>query len=280
MAKLSFGIPYNPVFGNVVVQGSTGVTFSTSGAGDFFHGGGSVTGASGAVTIGTAANRNITLAPNGSGKIIVGDNSADNSVMIFKGNTNYPGVLYIQGDPTKSASTDLIFSGNRFGVPGGFQFYGDHHMVFSGPVLFGTSTLSSNGIIQLTPSTLASGGIAWGTRAAEVIYRTANDQATIGFTTLTFSGGLVNKTNVQTTSYQILVTDYLVVANSGSSLNLTLPATPTTGQTYVLKNKNSGVATIVGNGANLYTTSAVSSYPLSNGDSATAIFDGTVWCIV
>ncbi len=83
--------------------------------------------------------------------------------------------------------------------------------------------------------------------------------------------------SIKTGNYTVTTADDCIICNSGSSLTVTMPATPNFGQQVYIKNKNSGVATIDGNGKNIYTTSSVSTTTMNAGDHLVLIYDGTLW---
>ena len=76
--------------------------------------------------------------------------------------------------------------------------------------------------------------------------------STDGSGTLSFitSGGLYNAWLVKTSAYTALSGDQIVV-NSGSAVTITLPASPSVGDTVILKNVGAGLVTIARNGSNI-----------------------------
>ena len=64
------------------------------------------------------------------------------------------------------------------------------------------------------------------------------------------SGGLYNTWLVKTGNYTALSGDQIVV-NSGSAVTITLPASPSVGDTVVIKNVGAGLVTIGRNGSNI-----------------------------
>lgn len=115
------------------------------------------------------ANQNITVAPSGTGAtILAGSNkrlAATNSVSVVAPiiELDPSNRVLIAAAGTGSNSVD-IFSGSQIRFQTG-----------ASALLLGTTTDSANGRIQLASHANNAGGIAFGTRAAEVIYRTAND---------------------------------------------------------------------------------------------------------
>lgn len=100
---------------------------------------------------------------------------------------------------------------------------------------------------------------------------------------ITAKGLRVAVTASQTTTYQVLVTDYIIQADSTSAgFTITLPASPTTGDTYIIKDIG-GVAvtnniTISGNGNNIDTTST---YTMNiNNQSITVVYGSSKWLII
>jgi len=74
-----------------------------------------------------------------------------------------------------------------------------------------------------------------------------NGSGTLSFIT---SGGLYNAWLVKTSAYTALSGDQIVV-NSGSAVTITLPASPSVGDTVVLKNVGAGLVTLGRNGSNI-----------------------------
>ena len=76
--------------------------------------------------------------------------------------------------------------------------------------------------------------------------------STDGSGTLSFitSGGLYNAWLVKTSAYTALSGDQIVV-NSGSAVTITLPASPSVGDTVILKNVGAGLVTLARNGSNI-----------------------------
>jgi len=74
-----------------------------------------------------------------------------------------------------------------------------------------------------------------------------NGSGTLSFIT---SGGLYNTWLVKTSAYTALSGDQIVV-NSGSAVTITLPASPSVGDTVVLKNVGAGLVTLGRNGSNI-----------------------------
>jgi len=71
-----------------------------------------------------------------------------------------------------------------------------------------------------------------------------------GVTSWITSGGLYNTWLVKISAYTALSGDQIVV-NSGSAVTITLPASPSVGDTVVLKNVGAGLVTIGRNGSNI-----------------------------
>ena len=71
-----------------------------------------------------------------------------------------------------------------------------------------------------------------------------------GVTSWITSGGLYNTWLVKISAYTALSGDQIVV-NSGSAVTITLPASPSVGDTVVLKNVGAGLVTLGRNGSNI-----------------------------
>jgi hypothetical protein len=148
-----------------IIQNSN-VTLADSGTAFVFS-------AEGGITAG-GANSNITLTPGGPG-LIVGSRPIQlpNTLgyrILSSGAVSVP-LLTLNADDSLSVGSSTTIGAIRFfaGAAESVRF------TTAGTSLFGTTTDSSNGRIQLATHTTSAGGIAWGARAAEVIYRTAND---------------------------------------------------------------------------------------------------------
>lgn len=99
---------------------------------------------------------------------------------------------------------------------------------------------------------------------------------------VTSLGRRVKVTNT-TTSYAVLATDEVIsVGTTASAPTITLPASPTTGDTYVIKDANGNAAARninISGGANLIDVSTT--YVISaNYGVATVVFNGTKWITV
>ena len=88
------------------------------------------------------------------------------------------------------------------------------------------------------------------------------------------SGGAYNAWLIKTGAYTALPGDQLIV-NSGSAVTITLPASPSAGQTVVLKNRGAGLVTVGRNGSNLNSTASDGS--LATGASSQLVYiDSTI----
>ena len=88
------------------------------------------------------------------------------------------------------------------------------------------------------------------------------------------SGGAYNAWLIKTGAYTALPGDQLIV-NSGSAVTITLPASPTAGQTVVLKNRGAGLVTVGRNGSKINSTGSDGS--LATGASSQLVYvDGTI----
>jgi hypothetical protein len=135
-------------------------------------------------------NQNITLTPSGTGtsagKLALPIGGTRTSYFgVDPGDANYHALwLGLTVAPTTlnytldANGTNLYInrpsaSGDTFFAANGSAFA--KFAATSNSLLLGTTTDSSNGRIQLATHTTSAGGVSWGTRAAEVVYRTAND---------------------------------------------------------------------------------------------------------
>jgi len=91
------------------------------------------------------------------------------------------------------------------------------------------------------------------------------------------------KVTTTTIAYQVLVTDHIVsVGTTAGAINITLPLSPTTGDTYTVKDANGSATanniTILGNGNNIdATTNSVIS---TNYGTVTVVYNGSKWITV
>ena len=88
------------------------------------------------------------------------------------------------------------------------------------------------------------------------------------------SGGAYNAWLIKTGAYTALPGDQLIV-NSGSAVTITLPASPSAGQTVVIKNRGAGLVTVGRNSSNINSTASDGS--LATGESSQLVYvDGTI----
>lgn len=88
------------------------------------------------------------------------------------------------------------------------------------------------------------------------------------------SGGAYNAWLIKTGAYTALPGDQLIV-NSGSAVTITLPASPSAGQTVVIKNRGAGLVTVGRNSSNINSTASDGS--LATGASSQLVYvDGTI----
>jgi len=93
------------------------------------------------------------------------------------------------------------------------------------------------------------------------------------------NGAVTISKSTPTDTYVVLATDHLVLCNKTSAFNVTLPAASGSGRELIIKNINTGVATICGNGAD--TIDGSNTFALNNQYDGVTIIDAAanVWYI-
>ena len=96
----------------------------------------------------------------------------------------------------------------------------------------------------------------------------------------TFTSGIAVKTAVKTTTYTVGAGDYYIIGNHATvPFTVTLlAASSNTGKEYKFKNKGAANMTVDATAlGQIYTTSAVNTLVMANGDAATLTSDGATW---
>ena len=101
--------------------------------------------------------------------------------------------------------------------------------------------------------------------------------------TIQATGGQLLGVTLTSTNYTVLVSDYLISVDAQSGpINITMPASPSTGAEFIVKDANGNAGTnnitILGNGHNV--DGASSFVMTSNYESITLIYNGSKWSIV
>jgi hypothetical protein len=148
----------------------------------------------------------------------------------------------------------------------------------SGDATINTST----GALTLASITTDSGPIG-STTTVPVITTDAKGRVTaLSSAAIAFPTTLNLQTTITPSNYAALSTDCMIVCTQSAAITITLPASPTAGNTYFVKDK-SGTAitnniTVSGNGKNI---DGASTYVISlNYESAGFVFDGLSWNIM
>ncbi len=112
---------------------------------------------SGNVGIGTTAPF-VPLVVNGNVQFGYSSSAADQGAKLVVQGESTGAAMYIQGNAARSASTDLIYSVNRYGIAGGFQMFGDHSMLIgsTGKEFKYVGSTGNVGIGTTSPSRLLS----------------------------------------------------------------------------------------------------------------------------
>jgi len=212
-------------------------------------------------------------------------NNQGNNVVFF---TNSAGSVLTVASTTASTSSTtgaLVVSGG-VGIAGalnaGTTSVLREHALTGGDLGSGTTILQLKNYNGTTRFNFRGDGVLV---ASAGVASTSNTTGTIIVTggvgisgTLAVGGGKIQNTSTQSTTYTLVTTDYFIAYTGTGGHTLTLPSTPITGQTYVIKNKGSGSAiTISGNGTTIWTTSGVASFTMAVGDFCTLIYDGATW---
>jgi len=99
--------------------------------------------------------------------------------------------------------------------------------------------------------------------------------------TLTTGASRIIKALVTATGITLDATHHLISTTNGVPITLTLPASPITGQTYMVKSKGAGQVTIAAAAGNtLFTNAAVTTFVLNTGDATIVTYDGATWVVM
>ena len=235
------------------------------------------------------ATRTVTIAPNTVNKVWIIDNATtgNQSIVISQGSgasITIPNgqckVVYTDGAGSGAAVIDALADLNLSGTT----------TIANASITNGTFTgsqvdITSQGDIRLQDST---GGQYVALQAPATVASNVTltlpatdgtaDQvlSTDGAGVLDWvtSGGAYNAWLIKTGAYTALPGDQLIV-NSGSAVTITLPASPSAGQTVVLKNRGAGLVTVGRNSSNINSTASDGS--LATGASSQLVYvDGTI----
>ena len=235
------------------------------------------------------ATRTVTIAPNTVNKVWIIDNATtgNQSIVISQGSgasITIPNgqckVVYTDGAGSGAAVIDALADLNLSGTT----------TIANASITNGTFTgsqvdITSQGDIRLQDS---SGGQYVALQAPATVASNVTltlpatdgtaDQvlSTDGAGVLDWvtSGGAYNAWLIKTGAYTALPGDQLIV-NSGSAVTITLPASPSAGETVVLKNRGAGLVTVGRNSSNINSTASDGS--LATAASTQLVYvDGTI----
>ena len=235
------------------------------------------------------ATRTVTIAPNTVNKVWIIDNATtgNQSIVISQGSgasITIPNgqckVVYTDGAGSGAAVIDALADLNLSGTT----------TIANASITNGTFTgsqvdITSQGDIRLQDST---GGQYVALQAPATVASNVTltlpatdgtaDQvlSTDGAGVLDWvtSGGAYNAWLIKTGAYTALPGDQLIV-NSGSAVTITLPASPSAGETVVLKNRGAGLVTVGRNSSNINSTASDGS--LATAASTQLVYvDGTI----
>ena len=101
-----------------------------------------------------------------------------------------------------------------------------------------------------------------------------------GVTSWVTSGGLYNAWLIKTTTYTALSGDQLIANAPTTAFSITLPASPSAGDTVSLKNVGAALLTVARNGSNINSTASDATMP--TGNAAQLVFvDSTIgWTVL
>ena len=157
-----------------------------------------------------------------------------------------------QVDPQSGTTLTLGTSGDTVSIPSGVTL-ANAGTVTGIPTSALTGTIALNQMATGTDGNIisydASGNpVAVATGSAGQVLTSAGADAPPTFATL--SAGAYNDWAVKTGTYTASNKDQLI-ANSGSDFTITLPASPSVGNTVVIKNVGAGTVTVGRNGSNI-----------------------------
>lgn len=254
----------------------------------------------------------ITNAASEAGYLKVANTAAGGSATIgltvVGAGTTYP-VSQYQGNSviehTGAAGSSIVFS-QSLGDGSGFGIM--HRMFRSGALAVGdnatnnTSAAAQAGltgtVLNIAPTTggsltsAANQGVVFNTAGVVTVQGNTGVNLLSGTTTVASTttskfisgvGRRVKVTSTTTSPYSVLTTDEIIsIGTIGAPFTVTLPASPTTGDIYTVKDANGSASvsniTIGGNGNNI--DSAATFVMNVNFSAVTVVYNGTKWIIV
>jgi hypothetical protein len=236
-----------------------------------------------------------------SGDMQVGTSSSTNNQaanLVIQGDSNQS-ACFIQGNSAWSASTNIIFSANRYGIPGGFQLYGDHTFTFGagglslgaqvgiatesasriGLIIKGASSQTAH-LLDINSNAGSGGDIMAVLTTGVTVGGTLAVTGASTFTGIATTNGRIRALAVKTTTYTILTSDDVIVGNHATvAFTITLPTLASSAKSqFTIKNKGAAAVTLDGDGAE--TIDGAANVVLNQYESVTVINDTTQWLII
>tara|TARA_R110002074_G_scaffold204181_2_gene372378 strand:- start:72 stop:1478 length:1407 start_codon:yes stop_codon:yes gene_type:complete len=201
--------------------------------------------AASAVTIGTPDNNSVTTAKIADGSITAAKFAAgaisnasipDNSITTAK---LVNGTIITVDLADDAVTTDKLANSINSAITANTAKVTNAITTHTGDVTGAAALTIATNAVNITKLAVTDGS------AGQVL--STDGSGTLSFIT---SGGLYNAWLVKTSAYTALSGDQIVV-NSGSAVTITLPASPSVGDTVILKNVGAGLVTLARNGSNI-----------------------------
>ena len=287
----------NPI---TVAQGGTGAATLT------IHG----------VLIGEAAGAIVATTAGTTGQVLIGSTGADPAFGALGVNSGLTvhGVLLGENNSaivaTTAGSTGQVLIGST-GADPAFGALGVNSGLTAHSLLLGQNTSAITALGAATNGQIPIGSTGADPVLAAPLGTASQITVTVGAGSLTFSlpsaitapGSLTTTTTLTATTtfsalqgqivavtavtdtYTVLATDFLVTMNKAAAVTITMPASPATGQMWIIKDVSFAAATnnitISGNGHNIGGVSSASTYVINNNGGAVSLtYNGTIFVAV